>query len=193
MAMISCSKGHWYDNADFPECPYCKAANEATTPIGVGETMPVNTIGRTQPLQSATSSPSSASSSDFDMGKTVPLIREKIGIDPVVGWLVCVGGKDKGRDYRIHSENNFVGRSEKMDICIKHDETISRENHTIISYNTHNRKFYIVFSAGRSLTLLNDEPVYSTMELKPYDLIVIGETELRFVPFCGENFDWIIK
>ncbi len=52
------------------------------------------------------------------------------GIDAVVGWLVCVHGRNRGRDYRIRSENNTVGRSENMDICISGDDLISRERHT---------------------------------------------------------------
>ena len=43
-------------------------------------------------------------------GRTVGLIRKRTGLDPVVGWLVCIAGPDKGRDYRIHSERNFLGR-----------------------------------------------------------------------------------
>lgn len=33
--------------------------------------------------------------------------------DPVVGWLVCIKGATKGTDYRIHSQNNYIGRSAK--------------------------------------------------------------------------------
>jgi pSer/pThr/pTyr-binding forkhead associated (FHA) protein len=189
MAMVSCPKGHWYDTAESFECPYCKNAG---TP-SIGSTTPVfGDVGKTQPVYDAapTPTPTSTGGSASDMGKTVPLIREKIGIDPVVGWLVCVEGNDKGKDFRIHADNNFLGRSEGMDISIN-DETISRENHSIISYDSRNKNFYIVFSGGRSLSLLNGEPVYSTIQLKPYDLIEVGDTKLRFIPFCGENFNWL--
>ncbi|WP_424766536.1 hypothetical protein [Paenibacillus sp. sgz302251] len=30
------------------------------------------------------------------------------GIDPVVGWLVCVEGPHKGNDFRLHSERNLL-------------------------------------------------------------------------------------
>ena len=40
-------------------------------------------------------------------GKTIAMISTEYGVDPVVGWLVRLNGKEKGMDYRIHSDNNF--------------------------------------------------------------------------------------
>jgi hypothetical protein len=37
---------------------------------------------------------------------------------------------------------------------------------------------------------LNDEEVTVPTELKPYDIIELGQTKLMFVPFCGEHFQW---
>ena len=42
--------------------------------------------------------------------------EESTTFDPVVGWLVCIEGATKGNDYRIHSQNNYIGRSARMDI-----------------------------------------------------------------------------
>ena len=35
--------------------------------------------------------------------------------DPVVEWLVCIDGPEKGRDYRIRSGNNYIGRSQDIE------------------------------------------------------------------------------
>lgn len=58
------------------------------------------------------------SSSNGNMGaypKTEPISpvaassEESTTFDPVVGWLVCIEGAAKGTDYRIHSQNNYIG------------------------------------------------------------------------------------
>ena len=36
----------------------------------------------------------------------------------------------------------------------------------------------------------NGRPVLSTEEMQAGDLIVIGETTLRFAPLCGPEFSW---
>ena len=123
-------------------------------------------------------------------GVTVGFYRKTIGVDPVVGWLVCIDGPEKGRDYRLHSERNFIGRAEKMDICLRGDETISRENHAIISFNPRNLSFKVQPGDGRGLVYLNGNDVDVPTILKPYDLIELGQTKLLFIPLCGEKFQW---
>lgn len=63
---------------------------------------------------------------------------KKVGIDPVVGWLVCIKGPSRGRDYRIRSGRNGIGRSDAMDVPIAGDDTVSRENHAFLVYEPQN-------------------------------------------------------
>jgi hypothetical protein len=120
----------------------------------------------------------------------VAIVRKKTGIDPVVGWLVCVKGPEKGRDYRIRSEKNTIGRSESMDICIAGDETISRSDQAFLVYDPKRRAFRIQAGTGRGLIYRNGEEVVTSEALLPYDVLEIGESEFLFVPFCGERFQW---
>lgn len=156
-----------------------------TLPLGGGDS------GKTLPLVPQDKAAAGKSEYPDDDGRTVALIKKSIGIDPVVGWLVCVSGEEKGRDYRIHADNNFIGRSERMDICIRGDETISRENHAIISYDTVDQLFYFSPGDGRSIVRYNGKALFQTTELKSHDRIIIGKTELIFVPFCTEAFSWM--
>jgi len=123
-------------------------------------------------------------------GKTVAMFYTEEGIDPVVGWLVCVGGKEKGQDYRVHSDNNFIGRSEKMDVCIKGDDTISRENQAILTYDSGEKVYYFSPGEGRSVVRLNGKAILQTVQLQPYDKVTIGKTEFIFIPLCGDVFSW---
>jgi hypothetical protein len=203
MAMLSCPKGHWFDTAENATCPYCNNAAAdagATVPVipedRVGVTLPVlpeDRVGVTLPVMpedrvgvTLPVMPEDRASN----GKTMPLMRENSGIDPVVGWLVCTSGKDKGKDYKIHADNNYIGKSQKMDICILGDETISFENHAIISYDTRDKIFYLAPASGRAIIRHNGKPALTAVELASYDDIEIGNTKLKFIPFCGEKFDW---
>lgn len=213
MEMRKCMKGHYYDASINSSCPYCNSAQ------GDGMTIPMNFAPQAQdmddsktlplgytaqaeptpaPIPASAAAPrpimqpsfSQPSVDDDDDGKTVAIIHHDMGIDPVVGWLVCIDGKEKGKDYRIHTDNNFVGRSERMDICIRGDETISRENHAIVSYDGVDKIFYFSPGDGRSIVRLNDKAIFQTMQLQAYDKLVIGKTTFLFIPLCGDNFEW---
>lgn len=122
--------------------------------------------------------------------KTTGRIQKKLGIDPVVGWLVCIDGADKGKDYRLLGRINTIGRSEKMDVCIKGDQTISSVNHARIGYGDKNNRFTLIPAEGTNVIYLNGEEVYIPTVLAPYDVIEIGETALAFIPFCSAKFTW---
>ncbi len=174
-SLTRCNNGHYYDPQKHSSCPYCGVQN---LDIDIGKTMAKRAEGTPR---------GEAASGE---GKTVGLFRKKLGIDPVVGWLVAVEGPERGNDYRITSERNFIGRAENMDVSIPGDETISRENHAIVSYNPKNNSFRLFPGESRGLVYLNEEEVITPAQLKAYDSIEIGETKLRFVPFCNEHFQW---
>lgn len=200
MEMRKCEKGHYYDASVHSDCPYCDEAGMGNVGMTMALTSAGSDAGRTMPLTSALGTGAdsgmtrplfeSVQQSNNNEGRTVALIKHDMGIDPVVGWMVCVSGKEKGRDYRIHSDNNYVGRSEKMDICIRGDETISRENQAVIAYDAADKTYYFSPGDGRSIVRVNDKAVFQTTELKAYDRVTIGKTVLLFMPLCGEKFEW---
>jgi hypothetical protein len=174
--------GHYYDASIHHECPYCVNQN-------IGVTMPLD-MGRTMPLTPPAGTDNRVPGGASEEGRTVAVIKEDIGIDPVVGWLISVDGQDRGRDYRIRSDNNYIGRAEKMDVCIQGDDTVSRENHAIISYDARDKIFYFSPGDGRSIVRLNDKAIFSTAEIHAYDIVEVGKTKLVFIPLCGDKFDW---
>lgn len=191
--MKRCGNGHYYDEAKHSFCPHCGVNID----LNLGVTMPkrpsvVEDLSKTQAIfpsgNGANNAPNLPPKAHDN--KTVAVYRKQMGIDPVVGWLVCIEGPNKGKDYRIRSERNFIGRSDKMDICIDEDEAISRENHAIISYSPKKRLFRIYPGDSRGLVYLNDEEVITADELNLYDIIELGKTKLMFIPFCGERFEW---
>lgn len=190
MKLKRCERGHYYDAKNHSRCPSCgvsglsvtttQATPEPSIAPSVAEAIPPTQVRG----QSNTSTPIA------DMGTTVAVMRKKTGMDPVVGWLVCVSGPDKGRDFRIRSERNGIGRGTDMAICISGDETISRDNHAYISFNPRKGTFRVGPGDGRGMTYLNGEEVDIPQPLNAYDLIELGQSQLLFIPLCGERFNW---
>ncbi len=118
--------------------------------------------------------------------------KDKSGIDrePVVGWLVCTKGKNIGMDFRLKTGRNFVGRDKAMDICLRGEETVSRNRHVIVVYEPKRRIYLIQPGESKELAYLNDELVLSPIEMKAYDVVAIGDVRLMFLPLCGESFNW---
>ena len=197
MPMVRCSQGHFYDDAKHSSCPWCGVPNLDVVPTAPAVS---NDTPRTVAINNRENSFSQEArtiplfvkerTAHSQEGKTVALVRKKTGMDPVVGWLVCVEGVEKGRDYRIHSEKNRIGRSESMDIVLKGDDSISRENHAYVIFNPKKKTFRIEPGEGRGLIYVNDDEVIGSAELNPYDVIEIGECKYTFAPFCGERFEW---
>ena len=108
--MKQCDNGHFYDEARFESCPYCK---ENT---GIGKTMAAADIGKT--VAAFPGNPAAAAATAFDSGKTVAVMKKKIGIDPAVGFLICIEGPHRGTDFRLVSGRNFIGRAAAMDVSL---------------------------------------------------------------------------
>lgn len=120
------------------------------------------------------------------------LISEKTlcrRFDPVTGWLVCVSGMEMGRDYRIHSGMNDIGRSIDMDIQIVDDERISMLDHCRIVYDPKSNCFYILPLNGNPV-YLNEKHISSSERLEENDHIRIGLSDFVFIPYCEGQRKW---
>ena len=127
-----------------------------------------------------------------DYNVTLPLNRasQNSAIRPVTGWLVCVDGVEKGKDYRLHGDINYIGRSKNNDVVLGSDPTVSRERHAMIAYDDRSKAFFFAPAGGASLIRQNGRPVLSTVELKAGDRLEVGEGTYLFMPLCGEDFQW---
>ena len=152
--MRQCDNGHFYDESRFDSCPYCQEG------AGVGKTVAAGTVGKTVAAVPGGAAP------EADRGKTVGIIKKKIGIDPAVGFLVCVSGPHRGADYKLVAGRNFIG------------------------YDAKHNSFSLSPGQGRGITYCNDEQVEMVRPLKAYDVIEVGKSQLLFLPLCGEQFQW---
>lgn len=191
MSMVACGNGHFYNDEEHSSCPFCGIG------LDIQQTRSMAAFDGARPRSNLDSGHTRVANAaptpghGRDSGVTRHVWAKRLGgIDPVVGWLVCIAGPERGRDYRLHTERNFIGRDPAMDVAITGDPSISRENHAVISYNPKRHTFRLAPGDSRGLAYLNDEEVIAPVELAPYDQIELGDTTLLFVPFCGERFVW---
>lgn len=111
--------------------------------------------------------------------------------NPVVGWLVVIGGPGKGAARELGYGMNTIGRSAEDRVSLDYgDEEISRHGHAMVTYDPRGRRFYAQHGGGVNLSYLDDAPLLQPTVMNGGEVLVIGNTQLKFVPFCGEAFDW---
>lgn len=185
--LIACEKGHYYDPKKNRTCPYCgqMGAVGATTPLAVNLTPgPVSNgnkpdVKHKKPIAD-------------DVGMTIRYYEE-MESNPVVGWLVSIEGSTVGKDFRLCSGRNYIGRAKDMDVVLEGDNRVSRNKHAIVLFDPKSQKTMCQAGESRELFYLNDNVVTETAELKRGDVITIGDTKLMFVPFCGDLHNWDTK
>lgn len=127
---------------------------------------------------------------DEDNNKTIGFFSTTSGDEPVVGWLVCTKGQSAGDAYKLVTGKNAIGRSSAMDVVILGDSKISRERHAVVLYEPAARKFFLPPGDCNGMVYINGEILLEVKELAIYNRILIGDTELMFVPLCSKDFSW---
>ena len=211
MNLVKCQNGHFYDESRFERCPHCVAgsamSDNVTMPLGNSGADVVTTAltssssaAVTEALSGSSleeavksaigSAPAQSSPVGGDDQKTVGFYSKSMGVEPVVGWLVCITGGHFGEDFRLKSGRNFVGRGSGMDIVISKDNAVSRDKHAIVVYEPKGRLFLVMPGESKELCYLDGDVVLTPKELKQGDKLTIGETVLMFIPCCGPDFTW---
>ena len=111
--------------------------------------------------------------------------------DPPAGWLVAIAGPAQGTVGTLGLGRNSIGRGPENRVSFgERDKKISAVNHCEIIYDARNRKFFIQDKDSQNLTYLDGEAVLAPSAIEPFAHVRLGDTVLRFVPFCGEDFSW---
>jgi len=207
--MSRCPQGHFFDPSKHAACPWCALPADAemgggqkTKPVhpGAGDLLGAPPVGFGPPPPLPGGPPpfgAMGSAGGPPAGPPAGATR-RVGQDtgghgkndPVVGWLVCLEGPDRGRDFRLHGEKNFIGRSPIMDVCVPGDDTISREKHGVVIFDPKKQVFWILPGDSSGLVYLNGEIVHSPSQINRDDVLEIGQTRLVLIPFCGDKYTW---
>lgn len=131
---------------------------------------------------------------DFSSGDDGPTISafnygEEKSFSPVAGWLVCIEGPEKGRDFRLYTGRNFAGRSHRMQINIADDPKINRDGHFSVVFDPESKAWFIVPGAG-TVTYLDGALLEGASSLSDMARIKAGDSLFCFRSLCGEEFCW---
>jgi len=194
MNLERCENGHFYDSDLYAACPHCGAQtrNDDVT-VALTQAASDDSVTQAQVSSSLTDAVHQATSGKaeaIDDGVTVGYYDKTLGVEPVVGWLVCVEGNNIGADYRLKSGRNFIGRAANMDVAIDGDESVSRDRHAIVVYEPKTQVFLVQAGESKELCYLNDKVVLTADELKINDILTVGATKLMFFPCCSSSFNW---
>lgn len=197
MNLQKCTNGHFFDADKYQTCPHCQTLNDDVKTVGkftgiqsehVFSQTPA--MPRTAPAVPQTP-PAAPSMTPDDDAKTIGIFQTNSeGTRPVVGWLVCVKGSNKGKSFQLREGKNFIGRGEDMDVVIRGDMAVARKCHAILIYEPKASVFYAQPGDSHELFYLNDNVVLNSEILKEKDVLTLGETSLLFVPLCGPDFSW---
>ena len=85
-----------------------------------------------------------------------------------------------------------MGRSPTQRIAIDFgDDAISAEEQAFLRYDSADRQFLLVPNLAKTNVIaVNELKPTSAVKLASMDVITMGRTQLVFVPFCGDEFDW---
>lgn len=175
MGIRRCENGHYYDDEKFFRCPYCGINIDLKDEIDSD--------------QDKTVAIADINYSEDDDDRTIMAEGKEEKRYFVTGWLVCVDGAEKGRDYRLHMGFNRIGRSYQMDICLEDDLAITRDNHCSVIYDDKNGQFLVKPSVG-TVTYLNGNILLSAEIIKTGDRIRVGQSTLELVAFCNGEKKW---
>ena len=184
MNLKKCPNNHYYNVDKFPYCPHCiNEVNETTnTPVN-NDTYSVNSSDNTNTDHSSNKVPTENVSPVS--AATIPFLERL-----TAGWLVCISGSNRGLSFPIYYGNNHIGRNQNMNIRLKDETTISRENHAIINYNNTTKEFSLIPGNTVNPTFINDIQIHAPHVISDHDLIQLGECQLLFVSFCDDRFNW---
>lgn len=192
MNLVKCSNGHYYDGDKFDTCPHCEGS--VTTDNSTDYTVPIDSTdlnGELDITEPITVSGDNIDNIINDDEKTIGYYSIDTGVEPVVGWLVCIEGIDFGKSFNLKAGKNFIGRnSQTNDIVLQGDNSVSREKHAIVVYDPKSSAFLVQPGMSSELFYLNDKVILQASIIKVRDIISVGNTKLMFIPFCGPDFSW---
>jgi len=117
----------------------------------------------------------------------IEVLEEK---DWVCGFLVCIKGANKGKEYVIRDGKNLIGTASDMDIQIAFDKKIEKKNHAVIMYDYKQKKTMLLPTDSHGMVYHQGQAIFEPVTLEPFNEIEFGESVFKYVPFCGEDFSW---
>lgn len=168
MKLTKCPNNHYYNADKLPYCPHCSH---------IESNIPVKDISGLQQHNVETVSIDRTASMNIEKRQTV-------------GWLVCISGEMYGESFILYNGTNHIGRNPNMNVCLAKENTVSRNIHATITFDTQTQTFTLNKGISDKPVLVNNELSTETTPIVHHDVIQLGDCQLLFVALCGNEFSW---
>ena len=171
---------------DDPTSSLVGAVSQVIQPIntGTGKTTVPDDDGKTISLYQTLVS--NSNDKDTLPGQSIPAKTT----EPVVGFLICIDGKDFGRAFPLKTGRNFIGRDASMDVCLSGEMSVSKDRHAIVVYEPKKNLFLVMSGESKGLVYKNGDVVLVPETLEKNDVLQVGSVSLMLLPFCDDKFSW---
>ena len=105
----------------------------------------------------------------------------------LIGFLVTYSISPNGDFFPLYEGRNFIGRATSGDVCLQGDTMIS-DKHLSILYRPVDKKFKFKDEQSSNGTFINGE-LLDEGELKNFDKILVGATQLLFIAIPLSSFE----
>jgi len=188
--MIKCPnpKCGTFIDVKYDKCPYChtiieKKSEERSNPK---RTVVLKSINKEKSKETPPPPPKSS--------KPKPQNSRGVVMEAVVAWLVIIDGLGMGKSFEIHSGINDIGKGSQNSISIDfNDNKIEDIRHFVIIYDYKKQAFLIQKGSNNAQLFLNNKEILFFENLEDGDIIKVGDTTMKFVAFCKNEFQWNFK
>ncbi|WP_300277958.1 hypothetical protein [uncultured Subdoligranulum sp.] len=109
---------------------------------------------------------------------------------PVAGWLVVLDGPARGRDLRLGVGRSFLGLDAAgTPVTLSPDAPLGVRQ-AVVVYDPEADAFTLLPGSSQELCYLAGQAVLEAQPLAGGEELRLGQSALRFVPFCGSGFRW---
>jgi hypothetical protein len=154
---LTCPNGHPLDPT-WEVCPYCRAAAQQGVPVAQ-YSAPGATGGKTMAINPE------------------QLLHTQHVNKPVVGWIVCMSGQQKGQDFRLHDGKNIIGTAADCDIVI-YDPYVGAR-HAVLLIESGDAHYVLQDLDSKNGSYVNRVRV-AKQDLVDNDELRLGQVEFRF-------------
>jgi hypothetical protein len=176
MSLVICENGHYYDNAQYAACPHC------ANPVNDDVTVPLDA-----PVVDAARGQNWDDSATVALDDLVPQ-EELPPAEKVAGWLVCVKGPERGRDYRLYVGFNRIGHGIDCEVAVRPGDGGEAPGCAVV-YEDRKNNFFAVPRPDMSATV-DGEELSAPVPLETGAIISAGDSEFEFVAFCRGGRKW---
>lgn len=201
MAVVRCTRGHYFDNEKFSTCPHCtshktewpESFSQRQTDSYAAEYIRKNRAGAEKEERAYTEKTDieRANIEKTNTEKTTGIYQNRESTRYAAGWLVCIKGEEYGCNYPLYAGFNRIGRSYGCDITLT-DPMVSAKEHCSVIYEEKKNLFFVLPKDG-NFVYVEEETVEGAQEIKSGQVITLGETQLELAVFCTGEKRWIKK